>query len=108
MGKLVYGPHLLQLEIEDRALAHLQVVILAKLRRSESFAFTWVPPREAGTGRAVIWLHPSQLLLFQFLGSRQPDINRQWVEELMTTANSGTGLRLTSEPDRPPSDRLEK
>lgn len=104
MGKLMYGPHLLELEIEDRALAHLQVVILAKLRRSESFAFTWVPPRDAGMGRAVIWMHPSQLLVFQFSGSRQPDIDRQWIDELMTTANSGGGLRLVSEPDRVTAD----
>jgi hypothetical protein len=101
MGKLVYGPNGNEIEIEDRALAHLQLVMVAKLRRSESFAFTWAPGDTLADGHSVLWVHPSQYLQFRFHGSRPPAINRAWVEELMTSANSVAGLHLVSEPDGP-------
>lgn len=101
MGKLIYGPQAIEFDIEDRTLTHLQLVILAKLRRNESFSFTWVPDRDTGLGRATMWIHPTQYLLFQFAGSRHPAVNRQWIDELMTTANSVGGLRLVPEPSGP-------
>lgn len=41
MGTLFYGDNRFAIGIDDRSLAHLQLVILAKLRRDESFSFTW-------------------------------------------------------------------
>jgi hypothetical protein len=99
MGRLLYGTGRDGLEIEDRDLAHLQLVMVAKLRRSESFAFIWTPPHESGEGRSVLWINPSQYIQFKFYGTRQPTINRRWVEELMVAANSVAGLRLVVEPD---------
>jgi hypothetical protein len=99
LGKLLYGPNGTDFEIEDRTLAHLQIVIVAKLRRAESFSLTWVPPREHGEGRSVLWISPSQYLSFKYHGGRLPSINRRWVEELMTSANSVAGLHIVSEPD---------
>jgi hypothetical protein len=101
MGKLIYGPGGGDFEIEDRTLAHLQIVMIAKLRRSESFAFTWSAARDFGEGRTVLWMHPAQYLQFRYHGSRQPAINRQWVEDLMAAANSVAGLRLVPESDGP-------
>jgi hypothetical protein len=40
MGKFVYSDTV-KVEIEDRALAHLHVVIGTKLRRGEPFYFSW-------------------------------------------------------------------
>lgn len=100
MGTLLYGPMAVKvgLEVEDRALAHVQIVMLAKLRRGESFSFTYVPPAVSGEGRTVLWIHPTQFLSFKYHGGRAPSINRQWVEDLMATANSVAGLRLVPEP----------
>ncbi len=39
MGKFMYET--LRVDFEDRVLAHLQYVIGAKLRRRESFHFSW-------------------------------------------------------------------
>lgn len=98
MGKLIYGPGGHDYEIEDRALAHLQLVMLAKLRRGEAFPFTWVPERDIGHGRVTMWIFPAQQLQFQYSGGKMPEINRAWIDDLMTAANSGPGLRITQEP----------
>ena len=98
MGKLHYGDSHFSIDIDDRALAHLQLVIFTKLRRGESFAYTWDQGAEKGFGRGAIWIHSSLTLRFEFLGSRYPDINRRWLEELAGLASSSRGLYLTREP----------
>jgi hypothetical protein len=85
------------MEIDDRTLAHVQIVMLAKLRRGESFSFTYTPVPSSGEGRTVVWVHPSQFLSFKYNGGRVPAINREWVEELMATANSVAGLHIVPE-----------
>jgi len=97
MGKFTYqtGP---RVDIEDRALAHLQIVIANKLRRNESFVFTWRDPASIGDGRTSVWLSPSIPVWFTYYGSRTPALNRAWVEALAHTANAPTGLYLVPEP----------
>jgi hypothetical protein len=104
MGKLIYGSAGTAIEIEDRALAHIKVAILAKLRRDEKFAMSWQHGPEGGGGRSTIWLHPSIPLQFVFNGSRQPSLNRAWIDELLVTANSAGGLQLLPEPEIQPDD----
>ncbi|WP_295776503.1 ATP-dependent DNA ligase [uncultured Microbacterium sp.] len=97
MGKFTYqaGP---RVDIEDRALAHLQLVISNKLRRNESFVFTWRDDASIGDGRTSVWLNPAVPLSFKYYGSRTPSLNRTWVEALAHTANAPTGLYLVPEP----------
>ncbi|MFO7691036.1 MAG: ATP-dependent DNA ligase [Cryobacterium sp.] len=97
MGKLTYDSTLTA-DFDDRILAHIQVVVGAKLRRGESFYFTWRDDPQAGDGRSTIWLHPSIPISFKYFGSRSPSLNREWVEALMATANSSRGLQLVAEP----------
>jgi hypothetical protein len=85
-------------EFDDRVLAHLQIVIGAKLRRGESFHFSWRNEQVTGQGRTTIWLHPTVPLIYSYLGSRTPTINRHWIEALMTSANSVAGLQIVPEP----------
>jgi hypothetical protein len=99
MGKLIYGPWRAELQIEDRTLHHLRVVILGKLRRGEAFSMTWESSRDEGSGQDLIWLHPSIPMQMRFNGNRQPSLNRAWIDALMLTANENTGLRLVEEPD---------
>ena len=98
MGSLVYGNSSIEVAFDDRALMHLQIVITNKLRRNESFIFTWVNAPELGSGRSTIWLDPSSTLYYRYSGSRIPSINREWVEMLMLSANSASGLYFTPEP----------
>lgn len=97
MGRLVYGPQQRTLEIEDRVLAHLKIVILSKLRRRESFAFSWENPASEGSGRGSIWLSTEIPLEFQFTDEHGPLLNRAWIQQLSALADRGE-LQVTDEP----------
>lgn len=98
MGKLFYGSNAIEIEFDDRVLSHLKVVITTKLRRGESFVFSWRDDPAIGDGRSSIWLHPSIPLYFKFYGGRIPELNREWIEGLSASANSAGGLQLVAEP----------
>lgn len=98
MGSLTYGHPGIVIAFDDRALAHLQIVITTKLRLRQSFLFSWSDSTAQGSGRNSIWLDPTSILYYRFDGSRPPWINRDWVSALATSANSGTGLAFTAEP----------
>jgi hypothetical protein len=93
MGALVYDNDR-QVDLEDRTLAHLQVVIVNKLRRRESFPFTWSDERRTIT----IWISPNTPLEFVYHGNRRPRLNRAWLEELALSASSTGGLVVVPEP----------
>ncbi len=97
MGKLIYEGGV-KVEIEDRALTHLQLVISAKLRRGEPFAFSWREDASVGGGRTSVWIHPGSSIVYKYYGSREPSINRAWVDALAFTSNAPTGLYLVPEP----------
>lgn len=97
MGRFHYDNHT-KIELEDRVLAHVQVVIGNKLRRGESFFFTWKEDLSVGDGRYSVWIHPEGDLSFRYFGSRRPSLNRAWIEALAITANSPGGLYIVPEP----------
>jgi len=99
MGVLLYGRPAEEIEIDDRTLAHLKIVILAKLRRGEPLPFSFEHEVNGASGRSTIWLHPTVPLQFTFDSSAQPAINRGWLERLIVAANSLDGLRLLPEDD---------
>ena len=99
MGSLFYGSPGKEIAFDDRALAHLQIVITAKLRRRESFVFSWSNTLREGSGRGAIWLDPSSTLYFHYSGSRQPLINREWLAVLAKSSNTPAGLQFTEEPE---------
>jgi hypothetical protein len=95
VGTLQYDGVLV--EFEDRLLAHLQIVIVQKIRRGESFLMSWRDAAETGDGHSAIWIHPAQNLYFKFAGSKVPAINTEWLEELTLSANSPRGLLVIRE-----------
>lgn len=97
MGKFTYATGV-KVDFEDRVLAHLQVVISNKLRRGESFVFTWRDDASLGDGRTSVWLNANLAMSFKYFGSRAPALNRTWIEALAITANSPTGLYVVPEP----------
>lgn len=112
MGTIFYGGSAVPIHIEDRALAHLKVVIATKLRRSESFTVSWQHPNDQPAGRSTIWLHPSIPLRFVFDDPEPAELNRRWIEDLAHSANTSGGITLvaeyfepesmdSAEPDRP-------
>jgi hypothetical protein len=99
MGTLLYGNPGVVITFDDRALMHLQIVISTKLRRRESFVFTWTDSADEGSGRSAVWLDPTSTLYYRYFGSRTPSINREWIEALMLSANSAGGLVFIAEPE---------
>lgn len=97
MGRFIYEDNA-KVEIEDRALTHLQMVISAKLRRGEPFPFSWREDASVGGGRTTVWVSATSALVFKYYGSRPPSINRAWIEALAFTASSPSGLYLVPEP----------
>ncbi len=97
MGTIFYGGSATPIHIEDRALAHLKVVIATKLRRSESFTLSWQHPEGQPPGRSTLWLHPSIPLRFVFDDPEPPELSRQWIEDLAVSANSSGGIQLIPE-----------
>lgn len=96
MGTIQYGNGD-DIHIEDRALAHLKVVIATKLRRNESFTLSWRHPEGQQVGRSTIWLHPSIPLRFTFDEPEAPQLNPKWIQDLMHSASSTGGISLIDE-----------
>ena len=96
MGSLHYGSPPASFELDDRTLAHVELVVLAKLRRNESFALTIDEP---SGGRSTVWINASSTLRFEF-GSPSAEINREWLDELIDSANTTVGMRILPEPEK--------
>jgi hypothetical protein len=86
-------------DFDDRVLAHLQLLITAKLRRSEPFFLTWFLTSQQGSGRHTLWLDVGVPIHFHyFTPDMETDINRSWLAELETGSYTASGVRLTDEP----------
>lgn len=66
MGTLRYGNSMYALTVPDDLLAHVKVVATTKLRRGETFTFTWRDADGSGPGRSTLWMQPAIPLLFEF------------------------------------------
>jgi hypothetical protein len=99
VGKILYGDAGVEIVFDDRAMAHLQVVIGTKLRRGESFFFSWKDDPSVGDGRSSVWMDSSIPLYFKYLGSRPITMNRDWIEALTLSANAAGGMQFIPEPN---------
>jgi len=97
MGTFIYDSTSNHVELDDRTLAHLRIVVMNKLRRSEPFMFEVL--MHDGSGHRSFWLHPGVPLQFQFFTNRPLHINRLWIEALMDSASGPNGLTIVPEPD---------
>lgn len=97
MGTLFFGAARTAIEVDDRTLAHLQMVALTKLRRHEPFALSWRDDDAVGDGRSTIWITPNTELHFKYAGSRVPVIDKERLESLASAANSTHGIQLGTE-----------
>jgi len=98
LGTLTYDSAV-TVTFDDRMLAHLQVVVWAKLRRGEQFSFTWAEGQPAEQARTSVWIAPSIPLAFRYDGTDVPEIDQRWIDALMRAANSAGGLRPLPQPE---------
>jgi hypothetical protein len=94
MGRLRYDSHSDPIEIEDRELAHLKVVMGTKLRRQESFMMTWHPADGSPHGTCTAWIHPAIPLQFLFDSPKTPRVDTRHVATLMESVNATGDLVL--------------
>jgi hypothetical protein len=97
MGTLAIGSNGTLIDIDDRTLGHLRVVILAKLRRGESFAFNWDHAEVDEMAAATTWMQPTMEVEFSFDTEEPVVINKRWADRLMHSANSVKGLEIIPE-----------
>jgi hypothetical protein len=100
MGRLHYDRS--TFDIDDRVLAHLQIVITQKLRRRDGFLLTFTVTERSGETSNSIWINHSSRLHFAFTGSRHPELNSHWLEALMQSSHSTIGLDLDRVPESVP------
>ena len=105
MGHLIYGVAP-AIEIDDWGLRHLQAVMIARLRRNETFSFSWegvpsIGPLEGVTDHGAfgtVWVSQASSLYFSYDGPPARQLNGAWLHVLSTAASSNAGLRLMPEP----------
>jgi len=95
MGKLFYGSDPQPIEIDDRLLQYLQVVLATKLRRSESFTFTWTDAAAAHS-RTTLWIQPSISLRFFFSSAEPVRLSGGYLRQLADQAAMSSGLLLNA------------
>ncbi|MDF2493049.1 MAG: putative rane protein [Microbacterium sp.] len=95
MGSLFYGSDITAIDIPDRLLAHVKVVIATKLRRGESFTMSWRHAEDEAGGRSTLWLHPSIPLRIVFDDAEPEMLDPQWLQELAVAASSTGGLNVS-------------
>lgn len=93
LGKFLYGSPADTFELDDRTLAHVEIVVLAKLRRREAFALSIETPSGE---HSTLWIGTNSTLQFRF-GSHDHEINRSWLETMIDSANSPAGLKIVPE-----------
>ncbi|WP_159602759.1 DUF7882 family protein [Agromyces humi] len=93
MGYFVYDISR-EIEIDDRTLAHLQVVMIDKLRRNESFALNL----RDGNSLVSAWISPRSAVQFVYAGNRRPTLNRGWLDKLSDGVGMTGSLTLQPEP----------
>ncbi len=94
MGYLYYGAGNEPIEMPDRLLAHVKVVIATKLRRNESFTLTWQHPAGSPAGRSTIWLQPAIELRFVFGSAEAEKLDPELLQRFANAASSSAGLVL--------------
>jgi hypothetical protein len=93
MGFFVYDD-VRAIRIDDRVLAHLQVVVIDKLRRQEKFVLNL----KNGQALVTMWLNAYTPMQFVYEGNRPPRINIAWIERLAGEAGLTGVLEMLPEP----------
>jgi hypothetical protein len=105
LGHLIYGVAP-AIRINDRALRHLQAVVMSKLRRNESFSFEWHSEPDIDGDDAIenggefgsVWISQAALLYFSYDKAPEDTFNMAWLKLLSETVASTGRLRLLREP----------
>ncbi|MFM2475371.1 DUF7882 family protein [Burkholderia cenocepacia] len=88
MGTLTYDGAAEPFEVDDALLAHLEAVIVAKLRRREPFLLTFV----SDDARSAVWIHESSDLRCSYETGTRVDLDRARLEAMVRDSHHASGL----------------
>ncbi|AOX46531.1 hypothetical protein [Microbacterium sp. BH-3-3-3] len=91
MATLYYGSDTAPIFLPDRLMGYIKVIASTKLRRGESFTFTWTGT-EQDPGRSTIWLQPSIPLRFVFESVEPEQLVGEYLRTLADQSNAASGL----------------
>ncbi|WP_173923519.1 ATP-dependent DNA ligase [Agromyces sp. Marseille-P2726] len=80
-------------EVDDEVLAHLQIVIVERLRRGETLTLSWIETDHGHGGMTTVLLNPTHGLIFE-VATPDPVIDPVLIERLAVAADSSEGLTL--------------
>ncbi|MDQ1137493.1 hypothetical protein QE410_002292 [Microbacterium sp. SORGH_AS 1204] len=103
MGHLFYGTSTESIQIPDRLLAHIKVVVTTKLRRSESFTLSWAHV-DGAPGRSTLWLQPAIPLRFVFDSTEPEALSSSTLKSMADMANSSAGLTVDLKAEIPTTE----
>jgi hypothetical protein len=97
VGRLAYGAIPRTISIDDRLLAHIEVVVLSRLRRNNAFALRWTEAGGEQPGRRTIWIHQGTDLCFEYDAAEQGELDRELLDQLAKAADSNGGINLRTD-----------
>ena len=106
MAFLHYGSDPVPIEIDDRTMAHLKLVVTTKLRRNESFTLTCTHPHESGERRTALWIQPSIPLRFEYMYAESDPLDKDLLRELAEAANTNAGIVIEQSTQLAPPTEL--
>ncbi|PZT86733.1 MAG: hypothetical protein DI630_34900 [Gordonia sp. (in: high G+C Gram-positive bacteria)] len=83
------------IDIDDRLLQYLQVVLSIKLRRNESFTITWTDI-EAQHSRTTLWIQPAISMRFVYSSAESQRLSGGYLRQLADQAAMSSGLMLNA------------
>ena len=107
MGYLAYDSSA-RVQFDDDTLAHVEVVVINKLLRKESFALSWQEPADNGGGRTSVWIDTGLPLRFRFAQGSVGQLDRDWLEQLTRGAMSSHGLIVVDRQGQPVTARTQR
>jgi hypothetical protein len=85
---------IVSIDLPDDVLAHVHAVVIAKLRVREPVIVGWIAD---GGRHDEVMVNPTMPILARYDGADQPQLDRRWLNRLMSAANAVRGLQLTPE-----------
>lgn len=81
----------MSIALDDDLLAHVALVVFAKLRRNEPLLVSWT---DAAGSAMQAWVQPSSTVVARHTPGADSPIDRGRAERMMVAANSTPGLHL--------------
>jgi hypothetical protein len=97
MGILKYSRDAVAVYLDDRTLAHLHIVMAAKLRDGSSFVVTGLASLARNARDAVV-IEPRTPLQLTYTEKVDLSLNPRWLDAIRAASSKSLGIVLVSEP----------